>query len=123
MLVVKNTFDVQQKYLQASHLETGVDVHQPVADVGDLGAEEDGHLVEVMKRSEVSVGREDFELRHVHRIDHRHEEEARVLFMFYNKFELGVLSRVLSSSCCYMLSMYLRSIDGQLRPRSLSRHK
>ena len=40
---------------QASHLEAGLEVHHPVADVGDLGAEQDGHLVEVVKRGEVSV--------------------------------------------------------------------
>ena len=47
-------------------LETGVEVHQPLPDLGDLGAEQDWDLVEVMERGEVSVGREDFELRHLH---------------------------------------------------------
>ena len=42
-------------YSQASHLEAGLEVHHPVADVGDLGAEQDRNLVEVVKRGEVSV--------------------------------------------------------------------
>ena len=40
---------------------------------------------------------------------------------FYNKFELGVLLRVLL--LLHVVSDVSRSIDGQLRPRSLSRHK